>query len=201
MAITESDCLSDVARDVIGESFEGAVRKLRRLAWSYYRPRCDDPHDATEWLVSEVAFYVTRAVSEGRMSPPVSPWQWLGAAKSIRHRYWQSKQIVIDGAPVRLLGDDDDSTTITVMTAHRLQLDDDHFLEVLAGYAALGLGLVDCDAPEWAWETIAAWVYLSEYSYSERASHFGCSMSAWKAREVRTRAAIRRGIIHGIAAQ
>lgn len=191
------DCLSAVERDAINASFCAAVERLRGVAFGYYKRRSDNPDDATDWLVSETYTYVIESVIAGRRSIPTKPADWLAVGKTIRHRYWASIAIVVDGGKVRFLCDGDKDLS-TRLVADRLQLDDVAFTGQLIDYARRGIGRKV--APAWIVQTITHWITAPNLTYRERAAELGLSRETIKDREAKTKSAIRAGILWELVA-
>jgi hypothetical protein len=175
----------------IDRSFRDSRDKLRRVAFGYYRSRADNPDEAADWLVSETYTYVIDCVIAGKRAIPADERDWCAIGKTIRHRYWESLQIVIDNSPVRFLCDDD-SNISTRLVADRLQLDDQAFIARLVDYAMSGMGV--SDAPAWIVETITLWVVGAGLTHPERAAVLGIKFQTIKSREARAKQAVRAGI-------
>jgi len=173
-------------------SFRLHRRAIDRAAWKYYRSRCDDFHDACDWLMSETYSQVISAVVAGKMAIPQTGRQWIAVAKTIRHRYYAQRKIVIDGQRVTLFGDDDTSVA-TRINADRLHLDDTAFTRIMIEYARRGLGRKV--APAWVVETITHWIAAPEVSWRDRAAELGISRETVKDREAKCKSAVRAGIL------
>lgn len=189
--------LSAVESAALAESFRLHRRAIDRAAWKYYCSRADDVHDATAWLMSETYSQVINAVIAGKLAIPMSDRQWLAVAKTIRHRYYAQRKIVVDGQRVTLFGDDDASVA-TRINADRLQLDDTAFTRIMVEYARRGLGRKV--APPWVVETITHWVAAPDVSWRDRAAELGISRETVKDREAKCKAAVRAGILGELAA-
>jgi hypothetical protein len=190
--IDDPSRLTPIESETLGRSFRRSRGAVRRLAWTYYGSRVDDAFDAVEWLVSETYTYAIESVVRGDRSIPMGTREWLAIARTIRHRYYASRDIVIDAKRVKFLGDDDTSIT-TRIQADRLSCDDDMFAAVMIEYACRGLGREV--APDWIVETVVHWSTASDVSWRERADELGVSRETVKSREAKTKAAVRAGIL------
>jgi hypothetical protein len=185
--------LSPIESAMIDRSYRECCDVLRRVAIKYYRSRADNPHEAAEWLTSEVYTYVIETVIAGKRKIPANEADWLAVVKTIRHRYWESIPIIVDGCKVRFLIDADSSIE-TRITADRLQLDDQAFTDRLIDYAISGLGYAPDSAPAWLVQTITHWITAPGLTYRERAAELGVKHETVKSREARAKSAVRDGI-------
>ena len=189
--------LSTCECETLDESFRRCRKSLSACVWKYYRTRSNDVDDATSWLGSETYAYAIDCVIAGKRAIPISERDWLAIAKTIRHRYYASREIVVDGGKALFMGENDTNIR-TRVEADRLQLDDVAFINVLIDYATAGLGR--SVAPAWVVETVIHWVTAPEVSWRDRAAELGVSRETVKSREAKCKAAVRAGIMGDVVA-